>query len=79
MENFAKWFYKQSLLVKALLLLIPIVNWFVEVLVRWSAWMKTKDLITLVVAVVVTFGGAIIGWLDLIWLLLFGHLLFAKD
>ncbi len=79
MENFAKWFYKQSLLVKVLLLLIPIVNWVVEVLVRWSAWMKTKNLITLVVAVVVTFGGAFIGWLDLIWLLLFGHLLFAKD
>lgn len=79
MENFAKWFYKQSLLVKVLLLLIPVVNWFVEVLVRWSAWMKTKDLITLVVAVVVTFGGVIIGWLDIIWLLLFGHLLFAKD
>lgn len=79
MENFAKWFYKQSLLVKVILLLIPVVNWFVEVLVRWSAWMKTKDLITLVVAVIVTFGGAIIGWLDIIWLLLFGHLLFAKD
>ncbi len=79
MENFAKWFYKQGILMQVILLLIPVVNWFVEILVRWSAWMKTKNLITLVVAIVVTFGGAIIGWLDIIWLLLFGHLLFAKD
>lgn len=79
MENFAKWFYKQGILMQVILLLIPVVNWFVEILVRWSAWMKTKNLITLVVAIVVTFGGVIIGWLDIIWLLLFGHLLFAKD
>lgn len=79
MENFAKWFYKQGILMQVILLLIPVVNWFVEILVRWSAWMKTKNLISLVVAIVVTFGGAIIGWLDIIWLLLFGHLLFAKD
>ena len=79
MENFAKWFYKQGILMQVILLLIPVVNWFVEILVRWSAWMKTKNLITLVVAIVVTFGGAIIGWLDIIWLLLFGHLLFEKD
>lgn len=29
-----KWFERQSRLVQILLLLIPVVNWFVEVLVR---------------------------------------------
>ena len=75
----AKWFYKQSFLVQLLLLLIPGVNWVVEVLVRWSAWAKTKSALTLVFAILVTIpSGIVIGWLDLIWLLLFKHLLFAK-
>lgn len=75
----AKWFYKQSFLVQLLLLLIPGVNWVVEVCVRWSAWAKTKSTLTLVFAVLVTIpSGIIIGWLDLVWLLLFKHLLFAK-
>ena len=77
--NFAKWFYKQSLLIQLILLLIPGVNWVVEICIRWSAWLKTKNLITLVVALLVTIpSGIVIGWLDLVWLILFGHLLFAK-
>ena len=79
MGNFAKWFYKQGILIQLILLLIPGVNWVVEVLIRWSAWLKTKSLLTLVFAVLVTIPtGIVIGWLDLVWLLLFGHLLFAK-
>ena len=75
----AKWFYKQSLLVQLILLLIPGVNWVVELAVRWSAYFKTNNIITLVVAVLVTIpSGIVIGWLDLVWLVLFGHLLFAK-
>ena len=77
--NFAKWFYKQSILMQLILLLIPVVNWVVEIGIRWSAWLKTKNLITLVVALLVTIpSGIVIGWLDLVWLILFGNLLFAK-
>lgn len=76
--NFAKWFYKQGLLIQLILLLIPVVNWVVEVLVRWSAFFKRKRLLTLIFAIVVIPGGLVFGWLDLIWLLLTGHLLFAK-
>ena len=78
MRNFAKLFYKQSFLVQLLLLLIPFVNWVTEVVVRWSAWTKTKDTLTLVFAVLVTIAGVFVAWVDLVWLLLFGHLLFAK-
>ncbi len=75
----AKWFYKQSFLVQLILLLIPGVNWVIEIGVRWSAYFKTNNLITLVVAILVTIpSGIIIGWVDLVWLLLFRHLLFAK-
>ena len=75
----AKWFYKQSFLVQLILLLIPGVNWVVEICVRWSAYFKTNNIITLAFAILVTIPcGIVIGWIDLVWLLLFGHLLFAK-
>ena len=75
----AKWFYKQSFLIQLILLLIPGVNWVIEVGVRWSAFFKRKRLLTLVFAILVTIpSGIVIGWVDLVWLLLFRHLLFAK-
>ena len=74
----AKWFSKQSKLVQILLLLIPGVNWVVEILVRWSAFLRKPKLLTLIFAVVVTVGGLVFGWVDLLWVLLFNHLLFAK-
>ena len=48
-----KWFNKQSRLIQILLLLIPVVNWVVEVLVRWSAFLKSKSIITLIFAIIV--------------------------
>lgn len=74
----AKWFYKQGLLVQLLLLLIPVVNWVVEIGVRFSAYFSRKSLLTLVFAIITIPAGMIFGWVDLIWLLLTGHLLFAK-
>ena len=74
----ATWFNKQSRLIQCLLLLIPFVNWIVEICVRWSAFLKTKSVITLVTAIVVTFAGVFVGWIDLVWCLLFKHLIFAK-
>lgn len=77
--GFAKWFYSQNLLLQLILLLIPGVNWVVEILIRWSAWLKTNNLLTLIFAILVTLPtGVAIGLLDFVWLLLFGHLLFAK-
>lgn len=75
-----KWFEKQSRLVQILLLLIPVVNWVVEVLVRWSHALNTKKYkgIKLVIAILVTLpSGIVIGWLDMLWCLLFKHLIFC--
>ena len=67
------WFNKQSRLVQILLLLIPVVNWIVEIFVRWQTWLKKGGLIRLVVCLLVTLPtGIAFGWLDLIWVLLFG-------
>ena len=68
------WFNKQSRLVQILLLLIPVVNWFTEIVVRWSTWLKKGGLIRLVVCVLVTVFGIVIAWIDLIWVLLFKKL-----
>ncbi|MCH5146422.1 MAG: hypothetical protein J1F61_00270 [Clostridiales bacterium] len=70
-----KWFHKQSKLIQVLLLIIPVVNWFVEIIVRWSAVLRRANILNVVVAIIVTFGGLLVGWLDAIWVLLFNKLL----
>ena len=72
-----KWFEKQSRLVQIILLLIPGVNWVVEVLVRWSHALRKGSLFKYIIAIVVTVFGAFVGWLDLVWCLLFKHLIFC--
>ena len=69
------WFNKQSRLVQILLLLIPVVNWITELVVRWTTWAKKGGLLRLVIWILVTIpSGVIIGWLDLLWVLLFKKL-----
>ena len=65
-------------LFQIILLLIPGVNWVVELIVRWSAFGHRPNLIRLIIALVVTITGFFIGWLDAIWCLLFHHLIFAS-
>lgn len=72
-----KWFEKQSRLVQILLLLIPGVNWVVEVLVRWSHALRKGSLVKYLIAIFVTVFGIIVGWVDVIWCLLFKHLIFC--
>lgn len=70
------WFHRQNKLIQILLLFIPFVNYLVEILVRWSAFLKKGGIIRLVVCIIVTIPtGIIIGWLDAIWVLLFNNLL----
>ena len=69
------WFNKQSRLVQIILLLIPVVNWVVEIIVRGSTWFKRGGVVRLIICIVVTFLGIIVGWVDAIWCLLFKRLL----
>ena len=70
-----EWFKKQSKLVKFLLLLIPIVNWVTEVIVRWGSFSKKGGIVRLIIALVVTFIGVGYAWIDAVWVLLFDKLL----
>ena len=72
-----KWFEKQSRVVQIILLLIPVVNWIIEVGVRWSHALRKGSLIKYLLAIVVTVFGLFVGWIDMIWCLLFKHLIFC--
>ena len=77
--TFDKWFNSQSTLVKAILLLLPFVGWVCECLVRLSVMLRTKSTIHIVVFVlfVVVGWGWVLGLIDLVYLLLKGHLILA--
>ncbi len=68
------WFNKQSRLVQLLLLLIPFVNWIVELVVRWSTFIKKGGFIRLIICILTIPFGIIFGWVDLVWVLLFKKL-----
>ena len=70
------WFHNRNKIVQVLLLIIPVVNWFTEILVRWTAWLKRGGVIRFFICIFVTIPtGLIIGWLDAIWTLIFNKLL----
>ncbi len=72
----ATWFNRQSRLVQIILLLIPFVNWVVEIMVRWSTYFQKGGTVRLVVSIIVTFLGLVFGWIDLIAVLITKKLLF---
>ncbi|MBO6280122.1 MAG: hypothetical protein J6M95_00880 [Bacilli bacterium] len=74
----AKKFQNLSRLVQVLLLLIPIVNLITEVVVRVSALLEKPDLRNILGVVLAVITGGFLGWLDIIWVLLFKHLFLCK-
>lgn len=71
------WFNKQSRLVQIVLLLIPFVNWVVEIIVRVTAVLEKPTTENILGAILSLFG-VILGWVDLVWVLLFNHLFLCK-
>lgn len=78
--QFDKWFNQQERLVQIILLLIPVVGWIVELLVRLSVALRTKSTLHAIVFVlfVVVGWGWILNVADLIYLLMNGHLYLAE-
>lgn len=77
--EFDKWFNSQSRLIQVILLIIPFVGWIVELLVRLSVMLKKMDVVHIVVFILFLFVGW--GWIlniiDLVYLILKGHLILA--
>lgn len=78
--KFDKWFNSQSTLLKAILLLLPVVGWVCECLVRLSVALRTKSVLHIVVFVLflVVGWGWFLGAIDFVYMLLTGHLLLAE-
>ena len=74
----AKKFQKLPRLVQFLLLLIPVVNWVTEIVIRVSAVFEKTDLRNVIGLIVAIIAGFIFGWVDLVWVLLFKHLILCK-
>lgn len=77
--SFDKWFNSQSTLLKVILLILPFVGWVVELLVRLSVALNKKDAVSVVVFVLfLVFGwGWVLCLIDLIYLIVKGHLILA--
>ena len=72
--KFDKWFEEQSLLIKVILLIIPIVGWVVEVLVRISAFIRKNSTVNLVGMIIAIIGNWIWSVIDLVVLIVTGKL-----
>ena len=64
--TFDKWFEKQSRLVKVILLLIPVVGWICEILVRVSAVLRKPSTVNLLGLVLFIFFGWVLQFVDLV-------------
>ena len=73
----AKKFQSLPRLVQIILLLIPVVNWVTEVIVRVSAIFEIFRLRNLIGLILAIFFGFVFGWVDIIWCLIFKHLIFC--
>ncbi|MBE5742457.1 MAG: hypothetical protein E7360_03945 [Clostridiales bacterium] len=78
--TFDKWFNSQSTLIKAILLLLPVVGWICEILVRLSVLLRTKKGGHLIVFLIVLFLGEfwILGAIDFVYMILNGHLILGE-
>lgn len=74
-----KWFNSLPRLVQLVLLLIPGVNWVVEVIVRVTALIEKPNLNHLLGFIFGLCIPCIAGWIDFVWCLLFKHLFLAAN
>lgn len=76
----AKKFFGLPRVVQIILLILPIVGWIVELVVRWSAVIEKFTILNLVAALIYTFlgWGIVLQIVDIIWILLFKHLFLTK-
>lgn len=72
------WFNKQSNVVKFILLILPLVGWICELVIRWSQVIKEASVLNIVVALVYTlFGWAwVLTVIDAVLVLLGKNMLF---
>ena len=78
--TFDKWFNSQTTLVKVILIILPLVGWIVELLVRLSVMLKTQKPEHIIVFLLFVFigWGLILEIIDIIYMCMTGHLILAE-
>ena len=78
--NFDTWFHKQNKIIQIVLLVIPLVGWIMDLLVRWSAFIKKNTAVNLVMALIITLLGEfwVLTILDAVMIAL-GNKLFLEE
>lgn len=78
--NFDTWFHKQNKIIQIVLLILPLIGWIVDLLVRWSAFIKKNTTVNLIMALVITIFGEfwILTILDAVFIAL-NNKLFLED
>ena len=74
-----KWFNSLPRLIQLILLLIPGVNWVVEIVVRVSALIEKPNVNHILGFIFGVCIPCIGGWIDFVWCLLFNHLHLAAN
>ncbi len=76
----AKKFFDLPRIVQIILLIIPVVGWVVELVIRWSAVIERFTILNLVAALIYTFlgWGIVLQIVDIIWILLYKHLFLTE-
>lgn len=72
-----KWFNSLPRLVQFILLIIPFVGWIVEIYVRLSAMLTKTTTENILGFILFLFFGSVLAYVDLVWVLLFHHLILA--
>lgn len=73
-----KWFNSLPRLVQFILLLIPFVGWVVEIYVRLTAMIEKTTTENILGFILFLFFGSVLAYVDLVCVLLTGHLFLAK-
>lgn len=76
----AKKFFKLPRLVQIILLILPVVGWIIELVVRWSAVFEKFNALNLIAALLYTFvgWGIVLEVVDIIWIIFTKHLFLTK-
>lgn len=76
----AKKFFGLPRLVQIILLILPVVGWIIELVIRWSAVFEKFSVLNLIAALLYTFvgWGIVLEIVDIIWILCFKHLFLTK-
>ncbi len=76
--EFDKWFKGLNRIVQLILLIIPLVNFVIELLVRLSVLLRKSDAVSIVMLILVFITGGLLGFVDFFVTLFTGNLLLAE-